>query len=237
MRDAVSEVGTKPLDEVVGRNLARVRGERGLTQGAFSDAMHTYVGRGWQRAAVSRFENGHQPMSVSDLAAASRVLGCPVEELMRSHEPVSVGDRVIQPEEMAAAVSRPSVEEQGWQAFEAAAHLLNDVRNTSERYVTLMGRVRAHVAASPELRARILADAYDSSRQLREWLDEVDWEGAPGQKPMDMSGQRGLNNNATPAMRAARDALESNPGFECLSFAWKDVRKPLAADRGRREPS
>lgn len=194
--------------------------------------MHTYVGRGWQRAAVSRFENGHQPMSVSDLAAASRVLGCTVEDLMRSREPVSVGDRVIEADELCTALRSPSTELDGWEAFEAATRYLTDARNAIEWYVGAMNRVRKRVPLSEALRERIELDLYDSEAQLAEQLDPDlnDWD-----PTWDMTSQRALDANVNPAGMAARDALMEHASYGHLLTAWKRRRRqPAGEDRGAR---
>jgi hypothetical protein len=203
-----------------------------MTQEAFGAAMHAYLGQGWQREVVSRYERGKRTMDHRDFLAASRVLGCHVGELMTTQDRVSVGDRTIEPDEMAATVNGPSVDDRGWEAFEAAAQLLQDIKTASTRYVDLMAAVRARVARSPELRERIMQADQHFSDMLKASLDDTNWvepwnDGRPA--PWDMTSQAALNNNATPAMRAARDALESDPGFERVEFAWKGRRVPRGA--------
>ncbi|QIS39076.1 helix-turn-helix domain-containing protein [Clavibacter capsici] len=230
MEHDVHEAGT--VDEVVGRNLARIREARGVTQGEFSTRMRAYLGQGWQRTTVSRFENGRRTMSVPDLLAAAVVLGCAVEELLASNAPVSAGGVSIEADELSTALSSPRTELEGWEAFEAATRHLTDARNASERYVGAMNRVRKRVPLSEGLREAIVQDQYDSAAQLAEWLDPDlnDWD-----ESWDMTSQRALDNNISPALLAARDALAEHASYGHLLTSWKRRRRqPAGEDQGAR---
>lgn len=210
----VSESPT--LAEAVGRNVTRIRTQRGLSVADFATRMHDVLGRGWQRQEAYKYERGDRAMTAEELMAAALVLGCTVGELTSSGGSVRIGTRTVTAHELDDSLSRASAEVEGWQRFQEAGEALNDLRHAAARYVAAIGYVRARVEVSPALRKRIQRFGKQSTASLqRQLTDYAD----PGDPPA--TDRKYLNANATPAMVVADDALNPERGVLQLTWLWR----------------
>lgn len=222
MTTSVSESHT--LAAVIGKNLRAHRMKRRLSVTALADEMRAYVGKGWSRQEVYRYESGERSMSAEELVAAAMVLECTVAELTASDSPVIVGARAVDPHHLVDALSRGSAEVEGWQRFEEAAQALNDMRHAAARYANAVGYVRARAEVSPALRRRIKAFGKSASDALVRQLASLDdYRPDPNDAEPDDRGR--MHANANPAMLAARDALDERQDVERLAWAWRTERK------------
>ncbi|WP_046503090.1 helix-turn-helix transcriptional regulator [Streptomyces odonnellii] len=69
------------VEEVIGRNLLRIREERGLSQAELGQAVEPHLGRPWSRQAVSAAEKGRRSFTAADLLALARILNTSVPAL------------------------------------------------------------------------------------------------------------------------------------------------------------
>ena len=219
MSNSVSESHT--LDQVIGANLRLIREKRQLGVTAFAAQMRDYIGQGWSRQEVYRYEKGTRPMSAQELVAAAMVLESTVAQLTASTGRVEIGARSVGGHELTDALSRTSAEVEGWQRYEVAAAALSEMRSAALRYVDAISYVRSRAHVSPALKKRIREDMTDSLRRLREELTEVDWPKEWG----DMSSREAVAANATPSMLAASDTLGDGQGYEALAWAWSVRRE------------
>ncbi|MFE5898025.1 helix-turn-helix domain-containing protein [Streptomyces sp. NPDC056488] len=70
------------LEEVIGRNLAWVRGTQNLSQAQMGEALSPYLEKPWSRQAVNSAERGNRAFTARDLVALALALDVPVSVLL-----------------------------------------------------------------------------------------------------------------------------------------------------------
>jgi transcriptional regulator with XRE-family HTH domain len=82
-------------DLIIGRNIKRIRQEKGLTQQDLQAATNITI------KSLSLIENGHTQARRSNLKAISQALGCPLSDLIRTpmtvQEPSKKYNEVLKP--------------------------------------------------------------------------------------------------------------------------------------------
>lgn len=78
------------VDEVVGRNLRRLREEKGLTQDQVASFLR-FWGMRWTRGMVANTERGRRTLDLGEIAAWCSALDCSVFDLLAGNEEVVVG--------------------------------------------------------------------------------------------------------------------------------------------------
>lgn len=190
------------IDEIVGRNVQRMRTSLGVGREAFArDRFSSDLG--FSRHVIYAIETGTRHCTVTDLFALSEALDCTVADLLASSDPVLLADdheidvtaRLRSPDE--------SPDARAWSYFENAGDALTEARNAWDRYVTAMDAVRRRVAKSPPLRERIervlakrLRDHADYAVELHEF------------RPPEAGFDGWAAANPTPGIVTARDALD-----------------------------
>jgi transcriptional regulator with XRE-family HTH domain len=67
---------------IVGRNIARLRDRKDMTQQEMGAEVRRYLDGQWTKATVSAIENGKRPLEVSELVMLAVVLEVPVADLL-----------------------------------------------------------------------------------------------------------------------------------------------------------
>lgn len=199
---------TLDVEQGLARRVEEERLKRGFTYDALAARM-TELGCAIQPSALQKIEKSGRRIVVDEAVALAMVFRIPLNEWLMS------------PEERAEA--------EGWSAFVAAGEALNDARYAWATYLDLIEEVRVQATASDALRKRI--DEYrEAARakiagELREQaiLDEERFPAAGA------AFDSWVEENATPAMVAARDALSSAPIDDRVWIAWSDA---TSEDRG-----
>ena len=196
------------LDEHIGRRIRAMRDLRGLSGEEFGAQVREHVGTGWDRAAVSRVEQGKKPVSASDLVIVAWVLSCTVADLTSTTEPVSVGASTIPRTDAIVGGDEAMPEAEGMARFRDAAEALADVRHAWERYAHLIDVARRRVAEVPAVRRQVERYGEKALRDVVRAMDDAygfrlppDWEGA----------EAAAKANPSPPMLAAMDALSTYP--------------------------
>lgn len=158
------------------------------------------------------------------------ILECTVAELAAGEGAVVVGQQTVSAHQLIDALSRGSAEVEGWQRFEEAGQALNDMRHAAARYITALNYVRARVEVSPALRRRIATFGANAKATLERELADLDTY-RRDERDHDPADPARLQANATPAMVAARHALDSQYDIEGLAWAWRARAVKRAADR------
>lgn len=192
--------------------------------------MRARVGRGWDEAAALHVERGDQPCKASDLVLIAQLLGCTVEDLLGVSEPVMIGTTQVPRTDALIAGPSAMPEAEAWERFQEAADALADARQAWSRYTHLIEVARRRIADVPGLRERVTAyetKAYDNARDEYEAIEADDRAHAeiPGLGPAPT-----FRRDLTPAMLAARDALNTYP----IPHAPWSQRPPRQAKEGKR---
>lgn len=94
----------RTVDEVIGSNIAALRGKR--TQAALGTALAPYLGgEGWTRQTVWKAERGMRQFTPVELLALAAVLDVTVPQLFESAEPVSLPGGILSAESLDALVA------------------------------------------------------------------------------------------------------------------------------------
>lgn len=195
------------LDQHIGGRIRAIRELRRLSGEEFGAQVREHVGTGWDRAAVSRVEQGKKPVSASDLVAVALVLGCTIADLTSTTEAVSLGATTVPRTDAIVGGEEAMPEVEGMARFRDAAEALADVRHAWERYAHLLDVARRRVAEVPAVKrqvARYYETALrDAVRQMRD--------GFGFREPEGFDAEAAARHNPSPAMLAAADALGTYP--------------------------
>lgn len=88
------------IEEVIGRNLLRIRERRNLSQSDLGQAIEQHLGKPWSRQAVSAAEKGRRSFTAADLMALARVLDVTMPEFFllidwRESKTVQLSDEMV----------------------------------------------------------------------------------------------------------------------------------------------
>lgn len=88
------------IEEVIGRNVLRIRERRSLSQADLGAAVGQHLGKPWSRQAVSAAEKGRRSFTAADLMALARVLNVSMPEFFllvdwRDSQSVELSDGVV----------------------------------------------------------------------------------------------------------------------------------------------
>ena len=88
------------VEEVIGRQIARLRAQRQLSLADLGEVLGRYLGKPWSRQAVHQAERGQRSFTAAELAALALVLDTSVQALFRAEDdPVELPGRAISLEE------------------------------------------------------------------------------------------------------------------------------------------
>lgn len=88
------------VEEAVGRQIARLRTQRGLSLSELGEALGGYLDRPWSRQAVHQAERGRRSFTAAELTALALALDTSVPALFRAEEQrIELPGRVVSPEE------------------------------------------------------------------------------------------------------------------------------------------
>ena len=205
------KTATQHLDQFIGARIAEVRLKRGINRTDFAKRVRDQVGGvGWSRQAAWQVEDGTKAVSASDLVAVAWVLECTVADLMSTTEPVSLGGEQAIRTDAVVAGEQAMPEVEAWARFEEAADALADVRHAWERYAHLIDVVRRRVADTPALKKRIETYGKKQQGNAARQMEEA-YGFRPNPSEPDFDPAESAKRNASPAMRAALDALGTGP--------------------------
>lgn len=80
------------IEEVVGANLARLRGEVGMSQAELGQAVGAYLDKTWSRQAVSASEKGRRAFTSAELVALALILEVSIDFLLMPVDPKGMDD-------------------------------------------------------------------------------------------------------------------------------------------------
>lgn len=91
------------IEEVVGRQIARLRAERGMSLTELGEALGPHLGRPWRRQAVHQAERGGRAFTAAELAALALALDTSLPALFRAEDDdrdgIGLPGRTVSPEE------------------------------------------------------------------------------------------------------------------------------------------
>lgn len=88
------------VEEAVGRQIARLRTQRGLSLTELGEALGDYLDKPWSRQAVHQAERGRRAFTAAELTALALALDTSVPALFRAEEHrIELPGRVVSPEE------------------------------------------------------------------------------------------------------------------------------------------
>ena len=88
------------VEEAIGRQIARLRAQRQLSQAELGEAVGGYLGKPWSRQAVHQAERGQRSFTAAELTALAVALDTSVQALFRAEDdPIELPGRAISPEE------------------------------------------------------------------------------------------------------------------------------------------
>jgi transcriptional regulator with XRE-family HTH domain len=88
------------VEEVVGRQIARLRAQRELSLTQLGDALGGYLDKPWSRQAVHQAERGRRSFTAAELTALALVLDTSVPALFRGEDQqIELPGRMLSPEE------------------------------------------------------------------------------------------------------------------------------------------
>jgi transcriptional regulator with XRE-family HTH domain len=88
------------VEEAVGRQIARLRAQRGLSLAGLGEALGRYLGKPWSRQAVHQAERGQRSFTAAELTALALALDTSVQALFRADDDqIELPGRAISPEE------------------------------------------------------------------------------------------------------------------------------------------
>jgi transcriptional regulator with XRE-family HTH domain len=87
------------VEEAVGRQIARLRAQRGLSLTDLGEALGAYLGKPWSRQAVHQAERGRRSFTAAELTALALALDTSVPALFRAEERIELPGRAVSPEE------------------------------------------------------------------------------------------------------------------------------------------
>lgn len=197
------------LDQHIGGRIRAIRELRRLSGEEFGTRVREHVGTGWDRAAVSRVEQGKKPVSASDLVAVALVLGCAIADLTSTTEAVSLGATTVPRTDAIVGGEEAMPEAEGMARFRDAAEALADVRHAWERYAHLLDVARRRVAEVPAVRRQVERYGEQAQRDAVRQIGEAFGFRQPDYEVVD--AEAAAVANPTFAMLAARDALSTYP--------------------------
>lgn len=74
------------VEEAVGRQIARLRAQRGLSLTELGEALGGFLGKPWSRQAVHQAERGRRSFTVAELTALALALDTSVPALLRTED-------------------------------------------------------------------------------------------------------------------------------------------------------
>jgi transcriptional regulator with XRE-family HTH domain len=88
------------VEEIIGRQIARLRAERHLTLSGLGEALGGYLDRPWSRQAVHQAEQGGRSFTAAELTAFALVLDTSIAALFRAgDERIKLPRRAVSSEE------------------------------------------------------------------------------------------------------------------------------------------
>ena len=88
------------VEEAIGRQIARLRAQRQLTQADLGDTLGCYLGKPWSRQAVHQAERGQRSLTAAELTALALALDTSVQVLFRAEDDqIELPGQSISPEE------------------------------------------------------------------------------------------------------------------------------------------
>jgi transcriptional regulator with XRE-family HTH domain len=88
------------VEEAIGKQIARLRGQRQLSLTGLGQALGFYLGKPWSRQAVHQAERGQRSFTAAELAALALALDTSVQALFRAEDDqIELPGRAISPEE------------------------------------------------------------------------------------------------------------------------------------------
>jgi transcriptional regulator with XRE-family HTH domain len=88
------------VEEAVGRQIARLRAQRGLSLTELGEALGRFLDKPWSRQAVHQAERGRRSFSAAELTALALALDTSVPALFRAEDqPIELPGRAVSPEE------------------------------------------------------------------------------------------------------------------------------------------
>jgi transcriptional regulator with XRE-family HTH domain len=88
------------VEEAIGRQIARLRAQRQLSQADLGEALGGYLGKPWSRQAVHQAERGQRSFTAAELTALALALDTSVQALFRAEDDqIQLPRRAISPEE------------------------------------------------------------------------------------------------------------------------------------------
>ena len=74
------------VEEAIGRQIARLRGQRQLSLADLGEALSNYLGKPWSRQAVHQAERGQRSFTAAELTALALALDTSVPALFRAED-------------------------------------------------------------------------------------------------------------------------------------------------------
>src|SRR5512135_3486323 len=88
------------VEEVIGRQIARLRAQRQLSLTDLGEALGRYLARPWSRQAVHQAERGQRSFTAAELTALALALDTSIQALFRAEDDqIELPGRVISREE------------------------------------------------------------------------------------------------------------------------------------------
>ncbi len=88
------------VEEVIGRQIARLRAQRQMSLTDLGGALEPYLGRPWSRQAVHQAERGQRAFTAAELTSLALALDTSVQVLFRAEDgPVGLPGRAVSAEQ------------------------------------------------------------------------------------------------------------------------------------------
>jgi transcriptional regulator with XRE-family HTH domain len=88
------------VEQAIGRQIARLRAQRRLSQAELGQTLGSYLGKPWSRQAVHQAESGQRSFTAAELIALALALDTSVQALFRAEDDqIELPGRAISPEE------------------------------------------------------------------------------------------------------------------------------------------